>query len=371
MKKNFLGTVMIINFITFLLSLSYEMVFSVLPFFLVNSIGVSMFVIGIIEGGYDLVSNLVKIFSGYWSDFLSRKRIIFWTIFLSIFGKLYFIFGKKWDDFILGVVLEATSDGSLAPVKDTILSAEKKENLGRTFGINRAFENIGSFLGIFIALIFLIFYLETVDYQEYFYLSLAPLFLSLLLLIFLKIPREKKPARIKIVTWEIFFPRYVFLFFLLSFANFGYSFYILKIYKQVENEAVTVGIYLLFSIIIGLAALVSGKFFDRLGEKKHLEITVIMFILSHLFMIIFPVIGFIMFAFADAFLDIGIWATLGKKVKFRKGFVFGMYHFTVGFSSLIAGIIAGYLWESINAEAPFIMGVIASSIAFFIIKRYF
>jgi len=347
------------------------MVFSVLPFFLVNSIGVSMFVIGIIEGGYDLVSNLVKIFSGYWSDFLSRKRMIIWTVALSIFSKIYFTLGKKWDDFIIAVILEATSDGSFAPVKDTILSSEKKENIGRTFGINRAFENVGSFLGILIALVFLIFFLGKADYQDYFYLSLVPLILALILVFFIRIPKERKTKRIKIVTWEIFFPKYIFLFFLLSFANFGYSFYILKIYKQVDSEAITVSVYLIFSIIIGIAALISGRFFDRLGEKKHLEMTVSMFLISHILMIIFPVAGFILFAFADAFLDIGIWATLGKKVKFRKGFVFGMYHFTVGFSSLIAGVIAGYLWESINAEAPFVMGVIASSIAFLIIKRYF
>ncbi|WP_457622578.1 MFS transporter [Persephonella sp.] len=369
MKKPLPNTVIIINLITFFLTVSYEMIFSVLPFFLVNTIGVSMFVIGIIEGGYDLISNFVKIFSGYWSDFFNRKRMIVWAIVTSILSRMYFILGKKWDDFVIAVTLEAVSEGSFTPVKDTILSSEKRKNLGKTFGINRAIENIGSFLGILIALIF--FSTQFLDYQEYFYLSIVPLILAMVLIIFLKIPQEKKIRKIRIVTWEIFFPKYIILFFLLSFANFGYSFYILKIYEQIKNEAFTVSIYLIFSIIIGVAALLSGRLFDRLGEKKHLEITVSLFLLSHLLMIFVPIAGFILFAFADAFLDIGIWATLGRKVRFRKGFVFGMYHFTVGFSSLIAGMVAGYLWESIDAEAPFVMGIIASSIAFFIIKRYF
>jgi len=372
MKSSYLSTIVVINTVTFLIAVSYEMVFTVLPFFLVNTLGVSMIIIGLIEGGYDLITNFVKIFAGYWSDFLSKRKMLITGILFSIASRGYFILGKKWDDILLAVSLEAASEGIQVPVSDTILSSEKKKNLGKIFGINRAVESIGYFTGIFIAFLYTLYFLKDVPYQTYFYLSLIPLFLALGTVFLIKEPvKKEKTYPVPIVSWEFFFPKYLILFFVLSFANFGYSFYILKIYGDVLSESKTIGVYVFFTVLIAVSSYLSGKFYDKVGEKRFLLITIYLFFLSHLLMINIPVIGFLIFALADAFLEIGIWATVGKKVKFRKGFVFGTYHFTVGFSSLIAGLIAGYLWDSFGAEAPFIMGCTASIVAFVIIKRYF
>ena len=372
MKNGNLSTVVVINTITFLLAVSYEMVFTVLPFFLVNTIGVSMIIIGLLEGGYDLISNSVKIFAGYWSDFLSKRKILATGILFSIVSRAYFIFGKKWNDILLAVSLEAASEGIQVPVSDTVLSSEKKKNLGKIYGINRAVESIGYFVGIFIAFVYTVYYLKDIPYQTYFYLSIIPLLLAFVMVFLIKEPAKKeKVYPVPIVSWEFFFPKYLILFFVLSFANFGYSFYILKIYGNILSESKTIGVYVFFTILIAVASYLSGKFYDIAGEKRFLQITIFLFFLSHLLMINMPVVGFLIFALADAFLEIGIWATVGKKVKFRKGFVFGTYHFTVGFSSLIAGLVAGYLWDSFGAEAPFIMGCIASVVAFIIIRKYF
>lgn len=371
MDKRKISAIAIINILTFLISFSYEMTFTVMPFFLVNALGVSMVVIGIIEGGYDLVSNLVKILAGYWSDLFSKKKFLLTGIFMSIAARFYFIFGKKWDDILMGTILDSVSDGTIVPVSDTILSSEKKKSLGKTFGINRAIESIGGLLGILTAFFYTAYFLD-IPYQKYFYLSIVPLLIAAIIVLFLP---EYKPSgkkySIPIISWEMFFPKYLYLFFILSFANFGYSFYILKVYNQTSSEYKTVGIYVIFTLIIAIASYLSGKFYDRLGEKRFLYLTIFLFFISHLFMIGLPVVGFIIFAFADAFLEIGIWATVGKKVKFRKGFVFGTYHFIVGFSSLLAGVIAGYLWDTINPETPFIMGSIASVVAFILIRRFF
>ncbi len=364
--------IFIINLTTFLLSISYEGIFSVLPFYLSTVLGVSMFVIGLIEGGYDLISNFVKIFSGYWSDFLNKKHILLTGAIVSLISKIYFIFGKRWGDILIATSLEAISEGIQTPVNDTILSSGKKKKLGRIFGINRAFENVGAVIGISIAFIYTMFFISEFSYRAYFSIFLIPVLLSMVAILFLPVEKPKKRIYpIPIVSWEAFFPRYIIIFFIFALIDYGYSFYVLKAYKQINNEALTILTYLLFTIIMGLASLVAGRYFDRLGEKRFLLIVSLFFFLSHLFMIFFPIAGFIIFAFADAFLDIGIWATIGKKTKFRKGFVFGTYHFTVGFASLISGMIAGYLWDNINADVPFILGSVVSILLFFIIRKHF
>jgi hypothetical protein len=48
------------------------------------------------------------------------------------------------------------------------------------------------------------------------------------------------------------------------------------------------------------------------------------------------IIGFLILAATEAFLEIGIWATIGKSIKYRKRFVFGLYHFVVGIGSFIS-----------------------------------
>ena len=365
-------TILLINLITFFLSISYETVFTVLPFYLTTVLGTSMFVIGIIEGGYDLIANFVKIFSGYWSDFIKKKRFLFTAVSFSLISKIYFVSGKKWGDVLIATSLEAFSEGIITPVNDTYLSSGDKNRLGRIFGINRAFENIGAFLGILIALIFTWFFLDRVSYRNYFLISIIPVIFAFFLILF--IPSEKKEKKrysMPIVSWESFFPKYIALFLLLSVVDFGYSFYILRTYSQINSEAVTILFYLIFTVMVGLASLQAGKIFDRIGEKRFLLTTAFLFLISHFLMIVFPAGGFFTFAFADAFLDIGIWATVGKKIRFRKGFVFGTYHFTVGFASLISGMVAGYLWDTVSPESPFFLGMVISALTYIIINKYF
>ena len=365
-------TILTINLITFFLSISYETVFTVLPFYLTSVLGVSMFVIGIFEGGYDLISIFVKIISGYYSDLLRKKNLLFTAVSFSLFSKLYFVIGKKWGDVLIATTLEAFSEGIITPVSDTYLSSGKKERLGRIFGINRVFENVGAFIGILIAFIFSYMFLDKITYREYFFFSLIPVILAFILIFF--IPYEKKTKRkypIPLVSWEAFFPKYIVLFFLLATVDFGYSFYVLKAYRQVDNESLTILLYLLFTALIGFASLFAGRIFDRIGERKFLMIVAVLFFFSHFLMVIFPAAGFLIFALADGFFDIGIWATIGRKIKFRKGFVFGTYHFTVGFASLLSGMIAGYLWDTINPDFPFVLGMGVSFLTYIIIKRYF
>jgi hypothetical protein len=56
-----------------------------------------------------------------------------------------------------------------------------------------------------------------------------------------------------------------------------------------------------------------------------------------------PIIGFLILAATEAFLEMGIWATIGKKIKYKKGFIFGLYHFVVGIGSFISLFSLGFI----------------------------
>ncbi len=339
------------------------MVYAVLPFYLITVLNSPYIVVGILEGFFELVSNVIKVFSGYISDFRKKKYLIAYSFGLSIIGRFYLGFSKKWEDVMIYYLFESVCEGTKTPPIDILLSSKKKL-LGKIFGINRVFENIGGLTGIFIAFFSSLYFLnEKSDYNIYFLFSVIPVSIAFILSFLIK---EKVSFKryMKNLSLEIIYPEYLVLFFLLSFASFGYSFYILKVYGSTESQGETISLYMLFYICLIITSYLSGKFFDFIGEKRFLFICIVLLFTAHFFMVYFPIIGFLVFAVADAFLDIGVWAILGQKVKFRKGFVFGMYHFTIGISGLFASLLAGYLWDNFGSEFPFLMGMFSSFFSF-------
>jgi len=56
------------------MDLSSELVHSLLPVFLVTTLGASALTVGVIEGIAESTAMLVKIFSGAISDFMGRRK---------------------------------------------------------------------------------------------------------------------------------------------------------------------------------------------------------------------------------------------------------------------------------------------------------
>ena len=86
----------------------------------------------------------------------------------------------------------------------------------------------------------------------------------------------------------------------------------------------------------------------------------ILFFASNLFIILNPIVGFLTLAASESFLEIGIWATIGKRIKYRKGFVLGLYHFAIGIGGFISALIAGYIWDNFSSNYPFLISAFIS-----------
>lgn len=358
MRRNLLT----LNLITMLFFTSTEIIESVLPFFLVNYLGASMLIVGIIEGFSEGFSNFLKIIGGYISDF-KRKRDIIGFGLLSIFlSSVSFLFVKRWSDLILSIVLKDISEGSLIPARDFSLSLMYRRRKAEIFSINRIFENVGQLFGVSIIFFYSIFF---IGYGIYYVFLLSSGITLLALFLFFMIEErypEKGPK--KSISWKILYPNYLILFSIFSFVNFGYSFSILKVYSQVESISISLGFYLIFSFLLVVSTFYAGKLFDYFGEEKFLRIAFVLFAISHIFFIIFPIVGLIIMAVSEGMFEIGLWATIGNKVKYRKGFVFGAYHFIVGIMSMLSGMFIGYMWDRFGSDVPFYFGVIASFIGY-------
>ncbi len=66
--------VWVLGCVSLLTDLSSEIVHSLLPVFLVSVLGVSAFVVGIIEGIAEATAAISKLFSGALSDYVGRRK---------------------------------------------------------------------------------------------------------------------------------------------------------------------------------------------------------------------------------------------------------------------------------------------------------
>ncbi len=66
--------VWVLGFVSLLMDISSEMIHSLLPMFLVGTLGVSVLAVGIIEGIAESTALIAKVFSGALSDYLGRRK---------------------------------------------------------------------------------------------------------------------------------------------------------------------------------------------------------------------------------------------------------------------------------------------------------
>src|SRR5712671_632595 len=106
-----------IGIVSLLMDVSSESIHSVLPLFMVNSLGVSVLAVGILDGFAEATANIVKVFSGAISDFLNkRKALALIGYALSAFSKPLFPLATSLSHIITARVADrvARADGKPA-----------------------------------------------------------------------------------------------------------------------------------------------------------------------------------------------------------------------------------------------------------------
>jgi Na+/melibiose symporter-like transporter len=67
-------TVVKLGLISFFADVASEMLYPITPLFLTTVLGASVTSVGIIEGIAESIASLLKTYSGFWSDSISRRR---------------------------------------------------------------------------------------------------------------------------------------------------------------------------------------------------------------------------------------------------------------------------------------------------------
>ncbi|MFQ5953253.1 MAG: MFS transporter, partial [Candidatus Omnitrophota bacterium] len=184
------ANVILLAVVSFINDISSEMIFAIFPFF-IASIGGTGIALGLIGGLGESVSSILKMISGYWSDKVGRRKpFVFWGYFVSSTAKLLFPFARNWGTLAVLVPVERTGKGLRTAPRDAVVaSSTLPEVKGKAFGIHRAMDNTGAFIGAAVAFIF--FFFLGMEFKSILFIAAALAFFALVPLFFLKETQTK------------------------------------------------------------------------------------------------------------------------------------------------------------------------------------
>jgi MFS family permease len=147
-------TVILLGVVSMLTDISSEMVATVLPLYLVYSVGLTPLQFGVVDGIYQGGAVLVRVASGFFADRTRRhKEVALVGYGLSALCRpLLIAFGSAWGALAAVVFLDRTGKGIRTAPRDALISlSTTPERLGTAFGIHRALDTTGAMLGPLLA----------------------------------------------------------------------------------------------------------------------------------------------------------------------------------------------------------------------------
>ncbi|MFI7107250.1 MFS transporter [Nonomuraea sp. NPDC050227] len=144
------ANVVALGLVSLVTDVSSEMVTAVLPLYLVGTLGLSLVQFGLLDGLYFGVTALVRLAGGHAADRWSRRKLVAGLGYgLSAVCKLGLL-AAGGSAAALGLVLAADRTGKglrTAPRDALITLSAPPDRLGGAFGVHRAMDTVGAFLG--------------------------------------------------------------------------------------------------------------------------------------------------------------------------------------------------------------------------------
>ncbi|MDD2399113.1 MAG: MFS transporter [Sulfurovum sp.] len=364
-------TVWALGFVSLFMDFSSELVHSLLPIFLVGSLGVSMVGVGIIEGIAEATAHIVKIFSGAISDYIGKRKVLLLLGYgLASLTKPLFPLAQNVETVFFARFTDRIGKGIRGAPRDALVAdVAPKEIRGACFGLRQSMDTMGAILGPIAAILLMLVFSNNVRLVLWF--AAIPAIAAMLIIVF-KVKEPKKEEKehdfkipinfniIKNFSKQFWFVVILGAMFML--ARFSEAFLVLKA-SEVGFEAAWVPLVMVvMALTYTIFAYPIGKLSDKVKREYMLIVGLIILILADFTLAnaksyIAVLIGTAIWGIHMGFTQ-GVLATLiaDYSPKEYNGTAFGIFNFVSGISMLIASIIAGVVWQEFGSYMTFYAG---------------
>jgi MFS family permease len=366
-----------LGFVSLLMDISSEMIHSLLPVFMVTSLGASMLVVGLIEGAAEATALMVKVFSGAWSDWLGRRKPLAVLGYgLGAASKPLFALATT-SGMVLGArLIDRVGKGIRGAPRDALVAdLVVPEIRGAAYGLRQSLDTVGAFLGPVLAIGLMLLWAN--DFHAVFWVAVIPAVLSVALLFF-GVREPDRPAgspRVNPIRRENLrqlrspFWWVVGIGALFTLARFSEAFLVLRAQQGGLAIAWAPLVLIFMNVVYSVGAYPFGRLSDRMSHRKLLAIGLGVLIAADLALAASdrgPLLwlGVALWGLHMA-LTQGLLATMvaDASPQALRGTAFGVFNLASGLALLLASGAAGLLWDTLGGASTFIAGAVISALA--------
>ena len=362
--------VWVLGFVSMLMDISSEMVHSLLPLFMLTTLGASVFVIGLIEGVAESTALIVKVFSGALSDYLGkRKALAVFGYALGAITKPLFALAPTIGIVVTARLLDRVGKGVRGAPRDALVAdISPPEVRGAAFGLRQSLDTVGAFVGPLLAVGLMLVWAN--DFRAVFWVAVIPGALAVLLLVVgVREPerrqgerrmnpiRRENLARLSTSYWWV-----VGLGAGFTLARFSEAFLVLRAQQGGIPIALVPLVMVAMNLIYASSAYPFGKLSDRMSRGKLLAIGLLVLIAADLVIASSQHWSFLLAGVAlwgvHMGMTQGLLATMVADTapEDLRGTAYGFFNLVSGIAMLIASAVAGFLWDRLGASFTFYAG---------------
>jgi len=361
------GTVWALGLVSLFMDMSSEIIHALLPLFMTATLGLSVATVGLIDGIAEATANITKVFSGWLSDRIGRRKpLILLGYGLAGLSKPLFplasgavpILGARFADRIGKGIRGAPRDALIADVT-------APEARGRAFGLRQSLDTAGAVIGPLLALGLML--LLANDMRAVFWIAVIPAALAVLVILFAvsDSPASAEGARAPLRWRELKglergFWLVVAVGVAFSLARFSEAFLILKASAEGLPLALAPLVLIVMNLVYSAGAYPAGALSDRLEPHWLLLAGIAVLALGDVVLALGS--GLVATFAGIAFWGLHLALTQGilsRMVADRaparlRGSAFGLFNLATGLALLVASVAAGLLWDAIGPAATFL-----------------
>lgn len=361
-----------------------ELLYPVLPIFLVGVLGAPVAVVGVVEGLADGAASITKLASGKISDRRNRRPLVALGYGIAAVAKLVVAIAVVWPMVLVARVADRIGKGIRGVPRDALIAdGTPAEFRGRAFGFHRSVDTWGAVIGPLLGLG--LYHLFGGNVRPLLLIAVIPAFASAALVFLVReVPR---PAPIKgdessaqpasrptanptlpPAFWKAMVPLGIF-----AMVNFSDALLLLRAQHLGLGVGGVIGVYCLFNLTYALGSYPAGALSDRLSRPFVVGAGLLVFAAAYIALglapsagwvwIIFPVYG-LYSAFTDG---VGKAWVVDLVPATARGWAIGVHGAVSGVGAIVAGLWAGLAWSGGGSGPLVLAGSVAAAVGVFVI----